>query len=71
MLRRQTLTVFEEQYFGGLKEKDYLRASNENDQIINAIYFATKDYQINNAKDLHDLLNEDSLKALAKVLILK
>ena len=66
MLRRQTLTVIEEQYFEHLDEKEYLRARNENDRIINSIYFALKDYKINSIDDIHKLLSEESLKQLAK-----
>lgn len=68
MLRRQTLTVFEEQFFDHLDEKEYLKARNDNDKVINAIYFALKNYGIKNADDLHRLLNDDSLKELAKKL---
>lgn len=71
MLRRQTLTVFEEQAFGEYSEEDYLKAANMNDKIINAIYFATKDYPINNINDLLDLVSDDSLKKLASVIIIK
>lgn len=66
MLRRQTLTVIEEQYFEHLAEKEYLRARNDNDRIINGIYFALKDLKINSIDDIHYLLSEESLKQLAK-----
>ena len=68
MLRRQTLTVFEEQSFDKLSEKEYLKARTFNDKVINAIYFALKDYKINNFDDLHHLLSDASLKELAKKL---
>ncbi len=66
MLRRQTLTVIEEQYFEHFAEKEYLRARNDNDRIINGIYFALKDTKINSIDDIHYLLSEESLKQLAK-----
>lgn len=71
MLRRQTLQVFDELMYGELTEDDYMKASNDNDRVINAIYFATKDYEINCAQDLRELLSDDSLRLLAKVLVLK
>lgn len=65
MLRRQLLTVYEEQLFGSERE-DYLDGNNENDFIINRLYFLTEDVVIDSAKKLHDLLSEASLKELAK-----
>ena len=64
MLRRQMLTIFEEQ-LEGFSEKDYLKAKNDNDIIINRLYFLTKDVVIDSEKKLHDLLSEASLKQLA------
>lgn len=71
MLRRQTLTVIEEQLYDGLKEEDYLKATNENDAIINAIYFATKDYKIDSIDDIRKLLSDENLKSLASKLKIK
>lgn len=65
MLRRQTLTVFTEQ-LDGFTEKDYLKAQNENDEIINRIYFYLKNTEVNSFDALHDLLSESSLKEMAK-----
>ena len=65
MLRRQMLTIFEEQ-LEGFTEKDYLQARNDNDTIINRLYFLTKDIVIDSKEKLHDLLSEASLKELAK-----
>lgn len=67
MLRRQTLTVFSE-YFEGLKEEDYLKARNINDEIINKIYFYHKDTSINSFEDLKEILKDDSLKKMASSL---
>ena len=65
MLRRQMLTIFEEQ-LEGFSEADYLKAKNDNDIIINRLYFLTKEVVIDSKKKLHDLLSEASLKQLAK-----
>ena len=65
MLRRQTLTVLTEQ-LDGYSEKDYLEARNENDEIINRIYFYLKNTEVNSFDALHDLLSESSLKEMAK-----
>ena len=65
MLRRQTLTVFSEQ-LNGSEEEDYLKARNENDEIINRIYFYLKSTEINSFDALHNILTEPSLKEMAK-----
>lgn len=65
MLRRQVLTIFEEQ-LEGYTEQDYLKARNDNDFIINRLYFLTQDVVIDSKEKLHDLLSEASLKELAK-----
>ena len=65
MLRRQVLTIFEEQ-LEGYNEEDYLKARNDNDEIINRLYFLTKEFVIDSKEKLHDLLSEASLKQLAK-----
>lgn len=68
MLRRQTLTVFEEN-LNGFTQKDYEQAKNENDLIINAIYRETKNIKINSFDDLHNILTDSYLKKLAQKLI--
>ncbi len=65
MLRRQVLTIVEE-HFEGLKEKDYLKAKDENDQIINKLYFYLKNYEINNGDDLKKLISDENLMLIAK-----
>ena len=65
MLRRQTLTVFAEQ-LNGSKEEDYLKARNENDEIINRIYFYLESTDINSFDALHNILTEPFLKEMAK-----
>lgn len=67
MLRRQALTVYQEQ-LDGLKEEEYLKARNDNDEIINRIYFYLKSTEINSFDALHNLLTESSLKEMAKYL---
>lgn len=71
MMRRQLLTVFEEQYLEGLTEKDYLKAKNENDVIINKMYFYTKDLLIDSIDKLKAILQEDYLKEMAMKLFYK
>ncbi|MCR5333104.1 MAG: hypothetical protein K6E11_03690 [Bacilli bacterium] len=68
MLRRMTLTVFEENYFEHFKESDYLKARDDNDRIINAIYFAIKDKEFKSIEDIRKILQDDSLKELARSL---
>ena len=65
MLRRQTLTVIEEQ-LNDLKEEEYLKARNINDEIINRIYFYLKNATIDSYDKLHVLLSDNSLKEMAK-----
>jgi len=65
MLRRQLLTIFDEQ-LNGSTDKDYKNAANQNDVIINRLYYLTKDYVINSFQDLHDLLEENNIKQLVK-----
>ncbi len=65
MLRRQTITVIEE-VLNGSKENDYLKAKNENDKIINKIYFYLKDKDFKSFEDIIELLSEQSLKEMAK-----
>ncbi len=71
MLRRQLLTVYEENLYGGLTEKDYLKANNQNDLIINALYFKTKDVVISSSDNLRQLISDESLKKIAQELLLK
>lgn len=64
LLRRYVLTVFEEQLDGSTVD-DYLNAINENDVIVNKLYFLLIDYEINNEDDLKQLLSDKSLKDIA------
>lgn len=65
MIRRQTLTVFSEA-LDGEDESLYYKAGNDNDRIINKIYFYLKDKEIKTFNDLHDILTEESLKVMCK-----
>lgn len=66
MLRRQLLTIFEEQIKFNCSDKDYKIAKNENDKIINALYNLTKDYEINTYDDLHKLLEKENICSIIK-----
>ncbi len=66
MIRRQLLTIFEEQSKYQYTDKDYLKAENINDKIINALYFKSKNYQIKSYDDLHNLLDKENIKNLIK-----
>lgn len=68
MLRRQILTVFEEN-LDGYSDIDYVKYQNENDQIINAIYKITKKYVVDSFAKLHNLLDDDSIRNIAKKII--
>ena len=66
MLRRQILTLYEEKIYEKYTDDDYLKASNENDKIINKLYFYLKDYQFGSYSEFHDLLKDENLIKLAK-----
>ena len=68
MLRRQILTVFEEN-LDGYSDINYIKYQNENDQIINAIYKITKNYVVDSFAKLHNLLTDDSIRNIAKRII--
>lgn len=68
MLRRYVLTLYEEKVIYKYSENDYLKAKNENDEIINKLYHHLKDYQFNSYDEFHDFLKDDSLRKLAKEL---
>ena len=63
LYRRCLITVIEEQLHGS-NEKNYLKAKNETDKIINSIYFKTKDIEINSYNDIDILLKDDSIKKI-------
>lgn len=60
MYRRCLLTVIEES-LKGFKDKDYMKAQNEYDEIINKLYFKTKNITINSFDELMELLSDKRL----------
>lgn len=65
LMRRQMLTLIEET-INGSTEKDYLNERNINDRIINALYFLTKNVELNTTSDVKKFLSKDSLSAIAQ-----
>ena len=63
MLRRCLLTVYEEA-LQGYGDKDYQKANNDIDRIINSLYFKTKNITINSYDDIYNLLRDESLLRL-------
>ena len=61
--RRLLITTIEEQY-KGLPEKNYLKAKNEEDKIINNIYFQTKNLVISSFEEIVKLCDIESINAL-------
>ena len=66
--RRCLLTIYEEA-LENYKDKDYLKAQNQIDSIINRLYFKTKNITINTYDDIFNLLSDRSIKQLIKSLI--
>ena len=65
LIRRCTLSLLEEQY-DNLKEENYLKAENNIDKLINALYFKTKDIEINNDIQLKEFLSNENILNLIK-----
>ena len=65
MLRRQTLTVFEE-VLNGASEEDYQKAKNDNDEIINRIYKYLKSTDFDSIDAIKNCLTDAFLKEMAK-----
>ena len=63
MYRRCLLTIIEENLMG-YKDKDYLKAKNEYDQIINNLYFKTKNISLSSIDEIKKLLQDNSLRNL-------
>lgn len=63
LYRRCLLTVIEEQ-LNDTPETAYLKSKTSEDQIINDLYFKTKNLVISSYRQVHDLLKEKSLKDL-------
>ena len=64
MLRRYLLTIFEELHYHGYTDENSKVAENEDDKIINDLYFLTKDYEFNNTNEFHKFLSDESIKKL-------
>ena len=62
-LRRLVITIIQES-LEGYNDKKYQNYSNQEDQIINEIYFKTKDLIFNSFEEIIDFLKNDSLKKL-------
>jgi len=60
MLRRCMLTLIEES-LNGFTDKDYLKAENDYDELINKFYNKTKALQINSFEELNKLLANENL----------
>ena len=65
LYRRCLLTVYEET-LNDFSDKDYQKAENDIDKIINSIYFKTKNITINSYNDIYQLLLDENIKQLIK-----
>ena len=63
MYRRCLLTLIEENMMG-YKDKDYLKAKNEYDQLINNLYFKTKNLNLSSVDEIKRILEDNFLKNL-------
>lgn len=63
MLRRCVLTLIEESMLG-YSEKQYQKAKNDYDRIINDLYLKTKDIILNSYQEVMDLLSDEGLERL-------
>ncbi len=63
MYRRCLLTLIEENMMG-YKDKDYLKAKNEYDQLINNLYFKTKNLNLSSIDEIKRILEDNYLKNL-------
>lgn len=63
MYRRCLLTVIEESILG-YDDSHYKKAENEYDEIINDLYFKTKDVVVTSKEELNDILKDNQLKNL-------
>ena len=65
MYRRCLLTLFEENLMGFTK-KNYLKAENEYDKIINDLYFKTESMEFNSFSEIKSILQDNSIRKLVK-----
>lgn len=66
MVRRMLLTIYEENVIYKYTKKDYLKSENENDEIINSLYFLTENFTFNNVDEFLLFLRDDNLKKIIK-----
>jgi hypothetical protein len=63
-LCRRCLIVVVEEILNGANDENFKHAENELDEIINHLYFYTKNIELNCYEDLHKLLTNESLKQI-------
>lgn len=63
MYRRCLLTVMEEN-MNSYKDKDYLKAENDYDKIINDLYFKTKNMSFSSIDEIKQILQDNNLEKL-------
>ena len=60
-LARRCLLIVVEEIMNGATDENFKISENELDDVINDLYFFTKDLEINSYDELHKLLSKDSL----------
>ncbi len=65
LYRRCLLTVYEES-LNGFSDKNYQKANDDMDKVINSIYFKTKNVTISNYDDIYKMLLDENIKQLIK-----
>ena len=63
LYRRYLLTIIEESLLG-YKDKDYTKIANDDDKIINHLYFQTKNLVFHTYEEIHDFLSDENIKEL-------
>ncbi len=63
LIRRYLLTLVEEK-LNGFTDKDYEKSQNENDEIINKLYFLTKNKNISSKEEMQEFLSDENIKEL-------
>ena len=60
-LCRRCLILVVEEILNGASDENFMYSENELDEIINHLYFYTKDLELNSYEELHELLSNESL----------
>ena len=60
-LARRCLIIVVEEILNGANDDNFKVSENDLDEVINDLYFFTKDLKINSYDELHKLLSRDSL----------